>query len=546
MSKVREKPEYDASESRRSTEPARLDSSPTARAFSVEELMREVSRGTVRVPPFQRGLRWERDDARNLVDSIYRGYPVGTLLFWKTEAKGERLKLGSLRVDAPARRDALLVVDGQQRITSLARILLPEDPTDDPFALFFELESEKLVPPNARRRGRHYLPLTVVLDSEELLSWLFETNPPAKLRAKAIHLGKRIREYRIPAYLVESSNEAVPREIFQRLNTTGKALEASEIFDAIHGSQSGVHPASLGDVATEIEKLGFGRPDDNLIYRALLAVSGHDVGGRQALRLGDEAAPAYAATLEALEATVLFLKNDADIPHQSLLPYKLPVLILSRFFHLHPSPQPRSRDLLARWVWRGAWSAQHQGATVSTRSTLALIVDDEERAVQALLGSLRKEQPAVPDGNFNFRFAASKLQALALAALEPRNLASGETLDVEELATGPHAFRQMFSADSSLDKHLVRSVANRFLHPAVPSGLRRSLSSSSDRRVWASHAVDDEAIDALRRGRFREFLERRQVLLEEHLESFLARHARWNEPDRPSITSLVVSSSEEI
>ncbi|MCP5045168.1 MAG: hypothetical protein GY944_29425, partial [bacterium] len=282
--------------------------------------------------------------------------------------------------------------------------------------------------------------------------WLFENNPPAKLRAKAIHLGKRIREYQIPAYLVESSNEAVLREIFQRINSTGRALKANDVFDAIHGSKSGVHPANLGDIATEIEKLGFGRPDDKLIYRALLAVSGHDVGGRQALRLGDEAAPAYAATLEALQAAVLFLKNDADIPHQSLLPYKLPILTLSRFFHLHPSPQPRSRDLLARWVWRGAWSAQHQGATVSTRSTLALIGHDEERAVQALLGSLREEQPAVPHGSFNFRFAASKLHALALVALQPRDLASGDILDVEELATGPHAFRQMFTAGSGLDK----------------------------------------------------------------------------------------------
>ncbi len=52
-----------------------------------------------------------------------------------------------------------------------------------------------------------------------------------------------------------------------------------------------------------------------------------------------------AATLEALEAAVLFLKNDADIPHQSLLPYKLPILTLSRFFHLHPSPQPMSASV---------------------------------------------------------------------------------------------------------------------------------------------------------------------------------------------------------
>jgi len=40
-----------------------------------------VYRGHVRVPSFQRGLRWEASDVQDLFDSIYRGYPIGSLLF---------------------------------------------------------------------------------------------------------------------------------------------------------------------------------------------------------------------------------------------------------------------------------------------------------------------------------------------------------------------------------------------------------------------------------------------------------------------------------
>ncbi|HET9895212.1 MAG TPA: DUF262 domain-containing protein [Streptosporangiaceae bacterium] len=97
-----------------------LDTRPTATTLDVEQLARWAWEGRIRVPHFQRPLRWQRDDVIKLFDSIVRGYPVGSLLLWRRQAPSEKLQLGALRVRARQMSDALWVVDGQQRIMSLA------------------------------------------------------------------------------------------------------------------------------------------------------------------------------------------------------------------------------------------------------------------------------------------------------------------------------------------------------------------------------------------------------------------------------------------
>ncbi|MEM1031214.1 MAG: DUF262 domain-containing protein [Myxococcota bacterium] len=96
---------------------------PTATTFEVSELVEAVMAGRMRIPTFQRGLRWQREDVRRLFDSIVRGYPIGSLLLWKRRAKADALRLGALKIDAQDLDEAYWVVDGQQRLTSLASAL---------------------------------------------------------------------------------------------------------------------------------------------------------------------------------------------------------------------------------------------------------------------------------------------------------------------------------------------------------------------------------------------------------------------------------------
>ncbi|HEV7509082.1 MAG TPA: DUF262 domain-containing protein [Thermoanaerobaculia bacterium] len=523
----------------------RPDRRPEARSFSIEDLLGEIRSGRIRVPPFQRGLRWTDDDRLNLFDSIYRGFPIGALLFWRRPAEAGRVEIGRLIIDAELRSDALWVVDGQQRVTTLADVLIA-GPGPDPEGrtIRFDLEEPRFAYGTATQKASpRWIPLSEVHDSVRLLAWAHEQRLAGRALSLALDLGKRLRETQVPAYIVDGADEQVLRQIFDRTNSSGKPLKAHEVFDALHGAQTSAEPSSLREIARALGGFGFGRIAEDLVLRSLLAVRRKDPG-RDFRQIANEDMPAaLAETISALGQAVIFVRNTAQFPHIELLPYKLPLATLALFFHEHADPSPRTRRLLTRWLWRGAISGSHSGNTVALRRTLnAIVPESEERAVQNLLAEAgtRPTEPLALQP-FNFRHARTKLQLVALAALGPRHLATGEELDVAELCEqedGP-ALR-LSSKNRTLEEG---GLANRILHPqVVGSSLRRQLAVVSDEKTLRSHLVSTDSQQALRQGDFAQFLRLRESDLHGYVDSFLDSKADWeaSDRDRPSLSSLMV------
>jgi uncharacterized protein with ParB-like and HNH nuclease domain len=84
-----------------------------------------LSRGEFMIPSFQRYFVWEPESIIKLWDSIYRFYPLGSILYWKTDARlSIHRKMGGFvipkeTVKAPERKERAYILDGQQRATSL-------------------------------------------------------------------------------------------------------------------------------------------------------------------------------------------------------------------------------------------------------------------------------------------------------------------------------------------------------------------------------------------------------------------------------------------
>lgn len=545
--------------SRSAEPPPQLGRRPEAKAFQIDELLPRVREGKIRIPSFQRGLKWEDSDRVAFFDSIYRGYPIGTLLFWQREAPAARISLGKLNIDAPARSDALWVVDGQQRITTLAEALLGR-PASGERAIHFDLgkasfiytrvrdETEAKVHSETTANEPPKLPLAVVLDSAQLLEWLF-AHPkldPAQ-RALALDVGKRIREYQMPCYIVETDDEQVLRTIFHRTNRSGRPLEEHEVFNAIFGSLSDNQPSDLRHVAQRASEMGFGPLPEGDVLNALRAVMGLPLDRDFTGALGrDEVPAALRSTEAALRETIVFLRRDAGFAHVELLPYTLPIVVLSKFFHEFPAPRDRSRLLLRRWLWRGALGARLTGATVGMRQHLACIrKDDEEGSVQRLL-ALAGSAPAEDVQHlhrFHFASARSKLQCCALASLGPRDLVTGEQLDVPALLSAPGDEKVPTVLRGKLAEDARASgLANRILHPRLPMrDLIKAITTTSDARTLASHGISIQAQAALRDGNSAQFLALREADLQRTVESYFRRQGEWSTDDSPSLASMIVS-----
>ncbi|MCX6722715.1 MAG: DUF262 domain-containing protein [Candidatus Staskawiczbacteria bacterium] len=94
--------------------------------IKVSELVDKVQRGELTLPEMQRRYVWPATRVRDLLDSLYRGYPSGTILVWETDEEMPIRELAVKSTRTPTTSQKLLLLDGQQRVTSLSAILSGE------------------------------------------------------------------------------------------------------------------------------------------------------------------------------------------------------------------------------------------------------------------------------------------------------------------------------------------------------------------------------------------------------------------------------------
>ena len=102
----------------------------TERRYTLDTLLKYLEMGDIALPDMQRPFVWKKTKVRDLFDSMYRGYPVGSLMLWATADQKDVRVIGT---DKKQRVASLLVVDGQQRLTSLYAVLRGQPVLDDTF-----------------------------------------------------------------------------------------------------------------------------------------------------------------------------------------------------------------------------------------------------------------------------------------------------------------------------------------------------------------------------------------------------------------------------
>ncbi|SFK93877.1 DUF262 domain-containing protein [Amycolatopsis sacchari] len=550
-----------------------VQSGLTADALEVQELVRRVRSGQIRVPNFQRGLRWGYAEVRALFDSILRDFPIGNLLLWQRPAEEATLTLGAIHLEAPAMSNAWWVVDGQQRITSLYNALSEEAVYDARFALSYDLEAGRIVR-RTDEAGPLVIPLPVLFDLTRVLAWARD-NPEVADRIEEVNsITARIRQFRIPIYLVEQDDEGILREIFDRMNNSGKKLTRAEVFSALNpGTRDDQSAIEL--IADRIsQEFGFGRIDDDTVLAALLARRGADV--QREIRLEFDTADrkgaidftnedrdtAFAEGEKALSSAVLFLQEKANVPHFSFLPYRYLLVVLTRFFGLHPEVSERDLVLLRRWFWRAALigPALFKGSTTGTTRQFNRRIrkDGPSESVQRLLEAIsgRKSEPLRPQ-NFRTNESTARVILCAWWKKRPRSPRTGREYEivnltevigdrstpadaVPRLRSGSRAGRYSSWASNRIltpDQEIViNEVESDFM------AAKRGMDLSSWNNLLSSHTLTP---DLLNQWGEPEFFVKREELIESDLKKFIELMCEYEMEDTPPLDQLIFDVSDE-
>ena len=551
--------------------PTTFDSRPSAITYDVEALVKMAWDGKIRVPHFQRDFRWGWEDVRKLFDSINKGYPIGSLLLWTRPAESETIQLGALRINAPALTDAFWVVDGQQRLTSLANALHPDGHLQARFAIAYDLHAEDFVH-TPTIEDPYIIPLPVIFDLQQLLKWFARYQQIAEHLDTATNITRKIRQFEVPAYLVSQENPKVLQDIFDRMNNYGKRLSRAEIFSALNAGDEADKDQSLSfdGIADRIDvDLHFGRIDNDTVLGAILSRRGPEV--RRDIRnefIGNDEGRdvAYRAGEEALRHAVIFLQTHAGVPHVSMLAYRYLLVVLSRLFAFYPELDSRNLQLLRRWYWQAAVAGpeQFKGGTPNAARLLCtqVIENDLSTSIQGLLTAVQSPiRPSLDLSRFATNEASSKMLLCVWWSLSPRNPRTGEPYELTDLAdaladqqTARSAVRYLVPRRSiPLDKR--PWAANRALMPGLEvdgrevSTLisRAPIDLDEDRwlAVLESHTITPEMASLAFSEHFQEFITIRQQLLEISAANFLKHMAEWAFENTPPLSSFIIDDDAD-
>jgi hypothetical protein len=222
---------------------------------------------------------WEERQILELLESVYRGFPIGSVLLWRVD----RPVFKSVRktmVGFPITRDqypASFVLDGVQRLTSLNGVFNRDEVADDDrFDILFDLESESFLHVRDAKRAGRTLPLHSIfhprafLEQQRSLASLKDSDP---LLEKAVNLLSVFQEYMVPVVTISERNASEVVNIFERINSTGVRLGVVDFIRALTWSDEFDLTAELDGLQSELEESGF-RFEDETLLKALGIAAG--------------------------------------------------------------------------------------------------------------------------------------------------------------------------------------------------------------------------------------------------------------------------------
>ncbi len=213
--------------------------------YNLQTLVQQIDMGAIGLPDIQRPFVWKDTKVRDLFDSMYKGYPVGYFLFWANAFQDGVKKIGA---DNKQKSPSLLIVDGQQRLTSLfavikAQQIIRENYSKEQIVISFKpLEDKFEVPDATTRRSSEYLQSISELWEDDVdmfeivegfisklsLSRELTADDKKKIRRRISKL-KNLESYPFSVLELDASiDEEQVADVFVRINSQGKKLNMAD------------------------------------------------------------------------------------------------------------------------------------------------------------------------------------------------------------------------------------------------------------------------------------------------------------------------------
>lgn len=462
----------------------------------VSRLHSLLDSGQFAIPRLQRAFVWNGPKAAKLLDSVFRGMPIGSLTIWDTSSRNRDLLRRENRVLPPFQDHnsrVWFVLDGQQRMSVLYRAYKGgvvqngrHQQVDFDRLVFRVTESNG---DDERFAYRKPIPLEWIAVADILASnWKRRLGA---LTAAQLKRARRCREhllsYRVPIVRVETESIDLARELFIRINSAGTPIAAADRAFA---------RAAKFDLREHAEQAWTTLPEafrglsNETLLQARALLDGLDAVGAEAMervatlwdeRIQDDPRAAgrfsreWAAQQSAMKRALDLLRAKFFVLDDGLLPSQYMVSTLTVFFAYRPKqPTPAQLQELRVWFWATALGQRYSGSGYRQN-----ILDDArffKSLAEGHATKFRSWERIDPDelrrATYGRRSSVADAFFCLLIAQRPQYLSNGSEMQVSDFASAAnrrhkhHVFpRQHLLQQPGLSKRAINSILNLCLIP---------------------------------------------------------------------------------
>ena len=544
-----------------------LLSQPKPSSKTYGDLIRDIETGIIKVPKFQRDFVWSIEKTALLLDSILKGYPIGTFILWKTDQRMSDIKdIGEINLpDAPEGRQIEYVLDGQQRMTSLfaaykgAKIKRESSKlTTDYRNIFVSVrpkpeDDTQLIYSDESADGRS----DSSIDQLALCDVLSLTRTSGNdlkedfgFSDSQLDLADKYRQifttYEFSTVTLVRNDIDSAIEVFTRINTGGSILTLFEIMVAktYDEKQKFDLKEKWKEVDSALQKVSYGglSPTIILTLLALMLSVSRECKRKTILSLEkDRFIEAWPSAVSALKSAIDYFRTTMNIPVSALLPYDIMLVPFAYwFFRMKHPPEGEAKVWMEELFWRSALSARYSSATESKMAADIRKVDGFIKGRRGRWNDLTNDYLFIDSAesvaalNFSTGNALCKAVLCILAYEEPKNfgdngrvLLDNSFLKIASSKNYHHFFPKAYLRDCGIEN--ANSIANITLIGADLNKRRINSRAPSEyigefqkmnkkmRKTLASHLISLDDMGVLEDD-YDEFLVRRSEMIWEKLE----------------------------
>lgn len=347
------------------------------------DLISEIQKGQIKVPKFQRNFVWSLDKTAKLLDSILKGYPIGTFILWETNERLNDIKnIGNLELPPiPDDVKVQYVLDGQQRITSLYAAFLGakiqkegEKKITDYSNIYVDLDgdienNDNQIVVSEKPEGA-FITLHEVLNFNENLLEIKEKYSDEQF--KKIHqYSQTFSTYDFSTIVLRKEDIDSAIEVFTRINTGGQTLTLFEIMSAktYDEEQNFDMEERFQKLVEELKEVKYETISSSILLNilSLILSKNKECKRKVILQLDKQAViDVWDDVISALKESIDYFRSVYRIPVSAILPYDSLLVPFVYFFYFQKEkPKGNQIKFLEEFFWRMSLSFRYSSSTES-------------------------------------------------------------------------------------------------------------------------------------------------------------------------------------